>query len=127
MNKQPFLSSMPRLAGASIFVRDIPVLAQIGLYPHEYGRSQPLKVDVELEVIPSGSERVGDIVNYEIIIAAAREVAESGHIKLVETFAEQMALVCMRDARVLSARVRVEKPEALAPAVAGVEVMLRRG
>jgi len=33
----------------------------------------------------------------------------------------------MRDGRVLAARVRVEKPEALAPAVAGVEITLRRG
>ncbi len=38
-----------------------------------------------------------------------------------------MALACMRDPRVLAARVRVEKPEALAPAVAGIEVVLRRG
>jgi dihydroneopterin aldolase len=45
----------------------------------------------------------------------------------VETFAEQVALSCLRDPRVLSVRVRVEKPEALAPAIAGVEVLLQRG
>ena len=38
-----------------------------------------------------------------------------------------LALACMRDGRVLAARVRVEKPQALAPAVAGVEITLRRG
>ncbi|MDB5460518.1 MAG: folB [Caulobacteraceae bacterium] len=127
MNKQPFLSSLAQLAGAKVFVRDIPVQAEIGLYSHEYGRSQPLTVDVELEVVPSASEQVGDIVNYENIVAWTRDVAAAGHIKLVETFAEQVALACMRDSRVLSARVRVEKPEALAPAIAGVEVLLRRG
>jgi dihydroneopterin aldolase len=127
MNKQPFLSSLAQLASAKVFVRDIPVLAEIGLYSHEYGRSQPLTVDVELEVVPSASEQVGDIVNYENIVAWTRDVAAAGHIKLVETFAEQVALACMRDSRVLSARVRVEKPEALAPAIAGVEVLLRRG
>jgi dihydroneopterin aldolase len=102
------------------------VQAEIGLYAHEYGRTQPLVVEVELQVTPSMSDKVGDIVNYETIVAAAREVAASGHIKLVETFAEQIALACMRNAHVLAARVRVEKPEALAPAVAGVEVTLRR-
>ncbi len=126
MNTQPFLSSMPQLVGAKVFVREIDVLAEIGLYPHEHGRTQPLKVDVELDVVPSGSEQVGDIINYETIVNCAREVAASGHIKLVETFAERVATACMRDGRVLAARVRIEKPEALAPAIAGVEVTLRR-
>jgi dihydroneopterin aldolase len=127
MNKQPHLSSAIELAGAKVFVRDIAVQAEIGLYPHEHGRAQPLRVDVELDVTPSVSDHVADIVNYETIVAWTREVAATGHIKLVETFAEQVALACMRNTRVLAARVRVEKPEALAPAVAGVEVLLRRG
>ena len=126
MNIQPHLTPTVALAGAKVFVRDIAVQAEIGLYAHEYGRTQPLAVEVELVVTPSASDHVADIVNYETIVAAAREVAASGHIKLVETFAEQVALACMRNARVLSARVRVEKPEALAPAVAGVEVTLQR-
>jgi dihydroneopterin aldolase len=126
MNKQPQISSPIELAGAKVFVRDIIVQAEIGLYAHEYGRTQPLVVEVELQVTPSVSDHVGDIVNYENIVAWTGEVAASGHIKLVETFAEQVALACMRSPHVLSARVRVEKPEALAPAVAGVEVLLRR-
>jgi dihydroneopterin aldolase len=127
MNKQPFASSEVRLAGARIFVRNIAVDAEIGLYPHEYGRTQPLIVDVEIEASVSGFEEAGDVINYENIVNWTREVAASGHIKLVETFAEQVALACMRDARVLSARVRVEKPQALAPAIAGVEILLKRG
>jgi dihydroneopterin aldolase len=127
MNKSPFAPADVRLAAARTFVRGIRVQAEIGLYPNEYGRTQPLDVDVELEVAPSGFEHAGDIINYENIVAWAREVAASGHIELVETFAHRVALACMRDARVLAARVRVEKPEALAPAVAGVEITLRRG
>ena len=127
MNQQPFASSEVRLAGAKIFVREIAVDAEIGLYPQEYGRTQPLIVDVEVEAAVSGFEEAGDVINYENIVTWTREVAASGHIKLVETFAEQVALACMRDARVLSARVRVEKPQALAPAIAGVEITLKRG
>ena len=126
MNQQPHLPPQIVLAAVKVFVRDIVVQAQIGLYAHEHGRTQPLIVEVELDVTPSASDSVGDIVNYETIVAAALEVAASGHINLVETFAEQVALRCMRNDRVLAARVRVEKPEALAPAVAGVEVRLSR-
>ncbi len=126
MNKLPFASSSTIVAGAKIFVRALTVQAEIGVYEHEHGRRQPLVLDVELDMAASGFEQIGDTINYETIGQIAREVAASGHIKLVETFAEQVALACMRDPRVLSARVRVEKPEALAPAVAGVEILLRR-
>ena len=127
MNKSPFTPTDVRLTAARTFVRGIRVQAEIGLYQHEYGRTQPLDVEVELDMTPSGFEHAGDIINYENIAAWTREVAASGHIELVETFAHRVALSCMRDPRVLAARVRVEKPEALAPAVAGVEITLRRG
>jgi dihydroneopterin aldolase len=43
---------------------------------------------------------------------------------VVESFAERLATACLGDPRVLKARVRVEKPLALAPhaAAAGVEI-----
>lgn len=126
MNKPPCPTPSAIVAGAKIFVRSLTVQAEIGVYQHEHGRLQPLVLDVELDMAASGFEQIGDTINYETIAAVAGEVAASGHIKLVETFAEQVALACMRDPRVISARVRVEKPEALAPAVAGVEIQLRR-
>ena len=127
MDKPPFLSDEVRVTTARIFVRQLAVEAEIGLYEHEYGRTQPLVLDVELELAPLAFERLGGIVNYENVGLWAREVAASGHIELLETFTERVAVACMRDPRVLSARVRVEKPQALAPAVAGVEIVLRRG
>ena len=127
MNKLPFSATDVRLASAKTFVRDIRVEAEIGVYEFEYGHTQPLMVEVELDVAQSGFDDLGDIINYEHIVGWTREVAAVGHIELVETFAHRVALACMRDPRVLAARVRVEKPQALAPAVAGVEITLRRG
>lgn len=126
MNKQPFLPGNVRVTVAKLFVRNLVVQARIGLYEHEYGRTQPLVLEVELQVAPTGFEQVGDVINYENVGHWAREVAASGHIELLETFAERVAIACMRDARVLAARVRVDKPEALAPAIAGVEIHLSR-
>lgn len=126
MNQQPHPAPVAHIAGAKIFVRGIVVQTEIGVYEHEHGRTQPLVVDVELELGGAGFHHLADTLNYENIAIWAREVAAQGHVRLVETFAEQVALACLRDLRVLSARVRVEKPEALAPAVAGVEITLRR-
>jgi len=111
-----------------VFVTGLKVDAEIGVYSHEMGKAQPLVVDVELDVPSAGAERLADTVNYETILQAARDVAASGHIGLVETFAERLAHSCFIDPRVTRARVRVEKPLALAPdaAGAGVEVTLVR-
>jgi dihydroneopterin aldolase len=118
-----------RIVMTKIFVTGVKVDAEIGIYRHERGRHQPLIVDVELDVPSAGAERLADTVNYETILKAARDVAAEGHIQLVEAFAERLARACLADARVTRARVRVEKPLALAPdaAGAGVEVTLVRG
>ncbi|MGZ3280833.1 MAG: dihydroneopterin aldolase [Phenylobacterium sp.] len=112
-----------------VFVTGLKVQAEIGVYKHEIGRVQPLVVDVELDVPTAGADRLSDTLNYETILAAAREIAGGGHIELVETFAERLAQACLADPRVTQARVRVEKPLALAPdaVAAGVEIVLVRG
>jgi 7,8-dihydroneopterin aldolase/epimerase/oxygenase len=121
--------SEPRLAASKIFVTGVKVQAQIGVYRHEIGRVQPLIVDVELDVATGSSDRLADTFNYEAILAAAQGVAAEGHIDLVETFAHRVARRCLADARVSRARVRIEKPLALAPdaVAAGVEIVLERG
>ena len=111
-----------------VFVTGLKVQAEIGVYKHEIGRVQPLVVDVELDVPTAGADRLAETLNYETILTAARDIAAQGHIELVETFAERLARACLADPRVTQARVRVEKPLALAPDAvgAGVEITLVR-
>lgn len=118
-----------RVIVTKVFVRGLKVEAWIGVYDHEHGRQQPLVIDVELDVAASHCEELGDTVNYETILQAAQAIAAEGHIDLVETFAERLAQASFADARVTRARVRVEKPLALAPhaAAAGVEITAVRG
>ena len=111
-----------RVVIAKVFVRGLRVEAEVGVYHHERGMTQPLIVDVELDVAAVGAERLADTVNYETIREAAKAIAAEGHIELVEMFAEGLAQRCLADARVTRARVRVEKPMALAPDAAGAGV-----
>lgn len=117
-----------RVEASRVFVTGLEVQAEIGVYRHEIGRLQPLVVEVELDVPTAGAERLSETLNYESILAAAQAVAASGHIQLVEAFAERLARACLADARVTRARVRVVKPLALAPHAtgAGVEIALAR-
>ena len=118
-----------RAAMTKVFVTGLRLQAEIGVYRHEIGKLQPLLVDVELDVPSAGPGRLSDTFNYEAILKAARAIAEEGHIELVETFADRLARACMADPRVTRARVRVEKPLALAPdaVAAGAEIILERG
>lgn len=117
------------LISSKVFVTGVKVQAEIGVHRHEIGRVQPLIVDVELDVPTDASDRLSNTLNYEAILQAAQDVAAGGHLALVETFAHRLAERCLADPRVIRARVRVEKPLALAPDAvgAGVEITLARG
>ena len=117
-----------RTEAARIFVRGLSVEAHIGIYDHEHGRGQPLIIDVELEADPEEPERLPQTINYETVATAAKALAAGAHVQLVETFAWRLARALLDDPRITRVRVRVEKPQALAPdaLAAGVEVVLAR-
>jgi dihydroneopterin aldolase len=117
-----------RVVMTRVFVKGLKIEARIGVHAHELGRAQPLILEVELDVPVAGAQDLSDTLNYEMIGEAARAIAAEGHIGLVETFAERVAHACLADPRVTRARVRVEKPLALAPhaEAAGVEITLVR-
>lgn len=122
------MTTPARTALSRVFVTGLKVQAEIGVYRHEIGRVQPLIVDVELDIPTNGSDRLAETVNYETILQAAQDLAAQGHVDLVETFAHRLAERCLRDPRVTRARVRIEKPLALAPHAvgAGVEIVVER-
>ncbi len=125
---KPAANAPPLVLSAKVFVRGLTVQAQIGVYEHELGRGQPLVIDAELDVAMSDPERLSQTFNYETIARTAREIADAGHIGLVETFARRLGAALLTDERVSKVRVRVEKPMALAPdaQAAGVEIVLGR-
>lgn len=115
---------------SAIFVRGLRVDAAIGVHPHEHEGTQPVLIDVRLDLgqtPPPETDRLGETIDYEKIATKAREFARQGHVQLVETLAERLAAWCLEDARVRSVRVRIEKPNALAAAdAAGVEIIRLR-
>ena len=117
-------TSASRIVITKVFVRGLRVDAHIGVYRHEKGRTQVLVLDVELDVAVTDWRALSETVNYELIAAKARQVAAEGHRGLVETFAHRLAEACFEEPKVTRARIRVEKPAALAPdaAAAGVEI-----
>jgi dihydroneopterin aldolase len=109
-----------------VFVRDLELNAHIGVYRHEKNAAQPLRINVDLTV-QEGEGAVGDrlsnVVDYGKVVDGIRAIIGEGHVNLVETLAERIAAFALADARVLVARVRIEKLKVIPEARSvGVEI-----
>ncbi len=97
-----------------VFVRDMVVPAHIGVYQHEHGRTQKVRINIDLAVLEGSrghEDQLEHVVSYEEIVKAVRRMVSNEHINLVETLAERIAEACLADYRVRRARIRAEKLE----------------
>ncbi len=120
MNKLFATVTVPGMAAATlvnrVFVRDLVMDASVGVYDHEKVALQRIRLNLDLEVVGPG-------LTGEDGIAAIRAVVGQGHTTLIETLAERIAARCLRDARVRSVIVRVEKLDIFPDATSiGVEI-----
>ncbi len=109
-----------------VFIRDFVLEAHIGIFRSEEGRTQPIRINLDLTVTDEGApqgDRLEDVVDYHHVSLKIRAIVAEGHVKLVETLAERIAAACLEDPRVQVARVKIEKLAALDDAVSvGVEI-----
>ena len=109
-----------------VFVRDLDLMALIGIYDHEKIKPQRIIVNIDLSVHEADgpiTDDISHVVSYEIIAKKVEAIVAEGHLNLVETMAERFAEACLRDKRVAAARVRIEKPDIIANARSvGVEI-----
>lgn len=108
-----------------VFIRNLELLAHIGIHGHEQTKHQPVRINVDLAVEDSQEleDRLDRVVDYESMTLRIRAIVARGHINLAETLAEAVAEACLEDARVRCVRIRVEKLHAVPGAEsAGVEI-----
>jgi dihydroneopterin aldolase len=109
-----------------VFVRDLEINALLGIYPEERATPQRIIVNIDLSVKEGGdplSDDIKNVVSYEIVVKKVEEIVAAGHVGLAETLAELIAAACLRDRRVMAARVRIEKPDVIPNARSvGVEI-----
>ncbi len=111
-----------------VFIRNLELDVEIGIYSHEKGKTQKVRLNVDMAVddTPVTDDKLESVVDYGAITRKVRALVAGGHVALAETLAERVAAICFEDTRVRSVRVRVEKLEALKGAEsAGVEIERR--
>jgi len=101
-----------------------------GVYEFERASGQDFVVDValEMDLAPAAaSDNVIETVHYGELADALVEVIAGPPVDLIETLADRLIAVCLRDRRVEAATVTVHKPQApIAHSFADVAVTLRR-
>ena len=113
-----------------VFVRDLEIVVSVGVLEHEKRYEQRILISVDL-IVRDGydgqSDRLEQVLDYGKLIDGIALLVQSEHFNLIETLAERVAAHCLGDARVESARVRVEKPDIMPSCRSvGVEVERRR-
>ena len=112
-----------------ILISDLVLLASLGVHPHEHRKQQRVRINVELLAHENrmSNDELNDVVCYESIVDSIKAIVGSGHVNLVETLAAQIADSCLEDPRVVAAKVRVEKPDAIREAaMVGIEIERKR-
>ncbi len=113
-----------------VFVEGYELIGSVGVYEHERRYEQRIVVSLELEVrdkYDGVSDELGGVYDYDHAIAAVRSTVDSRHFNLLETLAERIAEACLASADVVTAKVRIAKPDVLiACRAVGIEIFRER-
>jgi len=96
-----------------IFVEGLCLDAHIGVRDQEKGLSQPIEIDVIIEIGTDLVSHLSQTYNYESVEHIARKLLDTGHIDLVEDLAERMGSEILKDPQVRTIEITVRKPKAL--------------
>jgi dihydroneopterin aldolase len=84
----------------AIVIRELRVEARIGIHRREHHVKQTVSIDLDIGVpgiAVFASDKVADTIDYEQVALRIRELAASGHFRLVETFAHRIASLLIDD------------------------------
>jgi 7,8-dihydroneopterin aldolase/epimerase/oxygenase len=102
-----------------VFIEGLVVEAEIGINADEFGRRQPLVLDLELGFdnrVPAASDAIADTLDYDAIARRLAAHIGSRRWNLVETVAESCASLLREEFGVRRLRLAIGKPQALAAA-----------
>jgi len=112
-----------------VYIRELRTDTVIGVYDWEREIRQTVVLDLELASDnrrAAGSDQIEDAVDYAAISTRVLAFIEASEYQLIETLAEQIAALILRDFRVPWLRLQLSKPGAVSQA-RDVGVQIERG
>ena len=114
----------------TVLIKDFLINEIIGIHKHEKVKKQKILfnivIDVEQNTIPNEND-LGSVVDYEKITNKLLKLTKSKSYNFLESLAEDSFKEIFLDKRINSAKIRIEKPEAIVNAKSvGVEIFKNR-
>lgn len=112
-----------------VFIRDLELMARVGVFEVEKRYVQRIVVSVDLLVTDDYdglSDRLDRVLDYGHVVSTIRDIVETDHFHLIETLAEKIASAILIDTRVLKTRISIEKPDIM-PGCRSVGIEIERG
>ncbi len=100
----------------TVFIKDFIIDEIIGFYEHEKIKKQKIKfnivIDVDQNVLPDEKD-IKSIVDYEKITNNLKNLAKNKKYNFLESLVEDSFKELFEDKRITSAKVKIEKPDAI--------------
>jgi dihydroneopterin aldolase len=99
-----------------IFLRELKVTTLIGIYEREKVMPQTLQIDLDIALPNSRacvSDDISDALNYADVAQHIQAVLSDGHFSLLETLAEHIAQIILKDFNAPWVKVSVAKLQAI--------------
>ncbi len=97
-----------------IFIRDLVIEMSAGIYDHEKSNKQRVIINITIDVESNAGKKllsIDDVVSYEDVVNDVIKLANDKHYDLLEELAEKIAAICTDKDKVITANVRLEKPD----------------
>lgn len=100
----------------TIFLRDLRVRTIVGIW--EWERRLPQVVSIDLDMATdirraAGTDQIEDTLDYKAVTGRIRDFVADSRFKLIETMAEEIAGIILKEFPVPWVRVAVHKPGAI--------------
>ena len=114
----------------TVLIKDFIINEIIGIHEHEKVKKQKiifnLVIDVNQNTVPNDSD-LNSIIDYEKITNKLKNLTKNKNYNFLESLAEDSFKEIFEDKRINSAKIKIEKPEAIKNAKSvGVEIFKTR-
>ena len=99
-----------------VFINNLEVEAVIGIFQWEREVRQLISVDIEMEFdnkTAAQSDDIKDALNYKLVGKRVTAFIKKSNFQLVETLAEKIAKIILKEFPVSKVKIKVSKPGAM--------------